>query len=100
MKSRVEIDEEGAKYRYLNGKLHCEDGPAVEWTNGGKFWYVDGMPHREDGPAKLWPDGDASWYRYGKYLGSGAEGFWGLWNSLSPEKQNNVNLYQWMVKYT
>ena len=26
----------------LNGKLHREDGPAVEWANGRKHWYLNG----------------------------------------------------------
>jgi hypothetical protein len=35
----------------LNGKLHREDGPAVEWADGAKEWYLDGKLHREGGPA-------------------------------------------------
>lgn len=35
----------------VNGKLHCEDGPAIEWTNGGKSWWVNDKKHRLDGPA-------------------------------------------------
>ena len=35
----------------VNGKLHREDGPAVEYKNGGKEWWVNGRLHREDGPA-------------------------------------------------
>ena len=99
-KNGLHIDKTGTKSWYLNGKLHRQDGPAVEWTNGGKFWYVDGMPHREDGPAKLWPDGNASWYRYGKYLGSGAEGFWAHWALLTHEQRNNLDLHKWLAKYS
>ena len=25
----------------LNGKLHREDGPAIEWADGDKFWYLN-----------------------------------------------------------
>ena len=25
----------------MNGKLHREDGPAVEYANGSKFWYLN-----------------------------------------------------------
>lgn len=28
---------------YLNGKLHREDGPAMEFSNGLEFWYLDGQ---------------------------------------------------------
>jgi hypothetical protein len=27
---------------YLNGKLHREDGPACEYTNGDKEWALNG----------------------------------------------------------
>jgi len=36
---------------YLNGWLHREDGPAIEWANGDRFWYLNGNKHRADGPA-------------------------------------------------
>jgi len=26
----------------LNGKLHREDGPAIEFANGDKSWYLNG----------------------------------------------------------
>ena len=32
----------GSTYHYLNGYLHREDGPAIEWANGTKFWYYKG----------------------------------------------------------
>lgn len=39
--------------RYYNGKLHCIDGPAVEYADGDKFWYQNGKLHRDDGPALI-----------------------------------------------
>ena len=30
------------KYWNQNGKLHREDGPAVEWVDGSKEWYING----------------------------------------------------------
>jgi hypothetical protein len=27
----------------LNGQLHREDGPAIEWTNGEMYWYINGI---------------------------------------------------------
>jgi hypothetical protein len=56
----------GNKVWYLNGKLHREDGPAVEKANGDKEWYLDGKLHREDGPAVEWANGDKEWYLDGK----------------------------------
>ena len=46
----------------MNGKLHREDGPAIEYPNGTKAWYLNGKHHREDGPAAEHPDGYKSWY--------------------------------------
>jgi len=30
------------RYWYLNGKLHREDGPAVEYADGRREWWVNG----------------------------------------------------------
>lgn len=51
MKNGLVINEFGSKRWYLNGKIHREDGPAVEYDSGDKFWYKKGTLHREDGPA-------------------------------------------------
>ena len=51
---------------YHNGKLHREDGPASEWTDGTKLWYRHGKKHREDGPAVECPDSCKVWYRHGR----------------------------------
>lgn len=53
-------------YYFLNGKLHREDGPAVELVDGSKEWYQNDKPHREDGPAIECANGDKSWYIHGK----------------------------------
>ena len=37
----VKVYSNGTKYWYLNGKLHREDGPAVERANGNKYWYLN-----------------------------------------------------------
>ncbi len=59
---------DGRKHWYRDGKLHREDGPAVEWATGDKEWYRDGKLHREDGPAVEWADGDKEWYRDGVFI--------------------------------
>ena len=56
----------GHKEWFLNGNFHREDGPAVEWANGTKQWYLNGKLHREDGPAIEWTDGGGKWYLNGK----------------------------------
>ena len=117
------IDSKGTKRWYLNDKLHREDGPAYEHSNGVRSWYLNGKLHREGGPAVESPNGNKEWLRNGKlhredgpaierndrivmwyldsaYLGKNAEGFWGLWEKLTPEQQNNLNLHTWLAKYT
>ena len=44
---KVEVDTNGTKCWYLNGKFHREDGPAVERTDGTKSWYLGGKPLTE-----------------------------------------------------
>ena len=51
---------------WLNGKRHREDGPALEWSNGEKEWFLNGKLHREDGPAFEWANGDKEWFLNGK----------------------------------
>ena len=51
---------------YLNGKLHREDGPAIEYANGTTHWYQNGKLHRADGPAFERADGYKEWYKNDK----------------------------------
>lgn len=46
----------------LNGELHNEDGPALEYLKGDRLWYNKGLLHREDGPAIEFADGREAWY--------------------------------------
>jgi len=50
----------------LNGKLHREDGPAIEYADGDKEWYLYGLLHREDGPSQEYFGGTKLWYFKGK----------------------------------
>ena len=65
---KVEVKADGTKKWYLNGKLHREDGPAVEYADGDKYWYFNGNPHREDGPAREFANGNKYWYINGEEL--------------------------------
>ena len=56
----------GCKYWFLNDKYHREDGPAVEYANGCKYWYLNGERHRTDGPAIEYSDGSKCWFLNGK----------------------------------
>lgn len=33
---------------YVNGQLHREDGPAIEYSNGSRLWYLHGHQLTED----------------------------------------------------
>ena len=37
----VEVSDDGSKHWCLNGKLHREDGPAIERADGSKSWYLN-----------------------------------------------------------
>jgi len=63
----VKVTRDGDKFWYQNGKLHREDGPALEYANGSKAWYQNDMLHRLDGPAVEHGNGSKSWYQNGKY---------------------------------
>jgi hypothetical protein len=43
----------GDVHYYFNGKLHRENGPAIEGSQY-KVWYKHGKHHREDGPAVIY----------------------------------------------
>jgi hypothetical protein len=64
----VEVYPHGDKCWYLNGKLHREDGPAIEYANGAKSWWLNGKKHREDGPAVEYVSGSNYWYLNDKRL--------------------------------
>ena len=47
MKSTCKIYTNGDKVWYLNGKLHREDGPAIEWADGDKYWFLNSKHYFE-----------------------------------------------------
>jgi hypothetical protein len=62
IKYKVRVYASGNKSWYLNGQLHREDGPAIEYVDGGKAWFLNGKRHREDGPAFEYVSGEKCWY--------------------------------------
>ncbi|MEO7172794.1 hypothetical protein [Flavobacterium sp.] len=57
----------GTKY-LLEGKIHREGGPAIEYSNGDKEWRVQGKRHRLDGPAIEHKNGNKHWYYAGEFI--------------------------------
>jgi hypothetical protein len=66
LKYKVVVDECGAR-RYFNGigQLHCEEGPAIVYSDGSEEWFHTGERHRLDGPAVIWAEGSKFWYQNG-----------------------------------
>lgn len=52
---------DGSQFWYRNGRLHRENGPAIQWSDGTKMWYQNGKHHRENGPAIEFADGTKEW---------------------------------------
>jgi hypothetical protein len=65
---KVKVYSDRIEWFNLEGKLHREDGPAVEWANGDKCYYINGKLHREDGPALEFANGDKAYYINDEYL--------------------------------
>ena len=63
---RVKVYNTYAEWYNLEGKLHREDGPAVEYADGDKIWYINDQLHREDGPAREYADGTKYWHLNGE----------------------------------
>jgi hypothetical protein len=84
------IDDYGNKEWWLNGRLHREDGPAIEDTDGYKAWVFKGEYHRADGPAIEHINGEKEWYLNGNYCFNKEQWF----SKLTPEQQYN---YLWNI---
>lgn len=65
---RVKVYKDRTEWYNLEGQLHREDGPAIEWGNGDKEWYLNGKLHREDGHAVEYVDGAKFWYLNGRQI--------------------------------
>jgi hypothetical protein len=59
---QMKVNKYGVKEWRLHGKLHREDGPAIEWANGSKHWYLHGKRHREGAPAVDNISGHKEWW--------------------------------------
>jgi len=62
----MQVLGDGTRVWRLDGQLHREDGPALEWPDGRRWWYLNGQRHRADGPAVEWPDGRQEWWLNGQ----------------------------------
>jgi hypothetical protein len=64
---------------------------------GDKYWTnLKGQFHRKDGPAIEDPDGTKSCCVNGELLGFNDEGFWALWDMLTPEQKQDPVLLSYL----
>ena len=95
--SAMTIDEFGNKnWKNSTGQYHRTNGPAIEYVRGNKSWYQNGKLHRLNGPAFEYADGFKAWWVNGKCLGFNDEGFWKLWDKLTPEQKQSSNLLEYL----
>jgi len=48
---KVKVHRDGNKYWRINGQLHREDGPAIEYPEGSNRcgrWHLEGVEYTED----------------------------------------------------
>ena len=60
----TEERSDGTKIWEVNGRLHGEDGPAVEFRDEFR-WFWNGTLHRDGGLAIVRSDGYERWCRHG-----------------------------------
>jgi len=112
----------GGTVKYFqNGKLHRENGPAIDrpdprgvcskdWhTVRRAEWYYNGKRHRENGPAVIWTSGfqvvQIEYWTHGKRTGIKGDRFFGCRNyppknldlgALKPFTENRVDNYDFI----
>lgn len=73
-----------------NGKVHREDGPAIEHAYGATEWWRDGLRHREDGPAIECADGLKRWFLNGEEVTEEEFNQWLAKKQLNEKLQTNL----------
>lgn len=48
MRNGPVYNSNGNVFWYLNGKLHREEGPAIEYVKGNRKWYLYGVEYTEN----------------------------------------------------
>lgn len=57
---------DGTNIYTTDGRLHREDGPAIEFSNGTSYYFIDGVLHRDNGPAISCADpAGCYWFKHG-----------------------------------
>jgi len=90
----VKVHPDGTKEWFLNGKLHRDDGPAIEYSFGTKKWFLNGERHRDDGPAVEYNNGSKFWYLNG--IEYSEEEYW---NKVKLVKELTINEIEQLLGY-
>jgi hypothetical protein len=61
----VKVFDNRTEYWDMEGRIHCDDGPAVIYNNGSQHWWLYGKRHKNNGPAVVWADGTKEWWLNG-----------------------------------
>ena len=57
---------DGTNIYITDGRLHREDGPALETSDGTSYYFINGALHRDNGPAIHSADPKlCHWYKHG-----------------------------------
>lgn len=68
LKNGLHVSHHGVRCWYLDGQLHRDNLPAVDWPSGTSMFYQHGELHNEDGPAFVRGDGflHKAWWQHGR----------------------------------
>jgi hypothetical protein len=62
---------DGTSIYITDGRLHREDGPALETSDGTSYYFINGALHRDNGPAICSADPKlCHWYKHGMRIPS------------------------------
>lgn len=94
MKSKCYIEKDMTYWMIADGihkgKIHRENGPAIEYNSGTKYWVYEGYYHRIDGPAIIEASGNKKWYLNNKRFYTVEEWL----AALTPKQKEN---YIWNI---
>ena len=65
-------DKSGTIAHYVNGKIHRDNGPPVEYRKGKRWykeWFMNNRLHRDNGPAVEDISGHKAWWFNGEHYG-------------------------------
>ncbi len=62
------VNKEGVKHYYLDGKLHRENGPAIEYPDNSPWWFINDEFRPEDEISLEQNTSSKFWYLNGQRI--------------------------------